>query len=206
MRIRANSTLANLSEDQLNEIFERIAAGERYRDVQKHCAAPPPDGFGIHINLKTLSHFYKSERRRRHAEELAEARFLKLDSEDPSELLQNVKVELAHACFDLANDPQPTAINALSRVTHRIEVVRLEQQRIHTEEQRLALERDLLIEKIREFNYNAARAAAKHAAQIHKVIETKGPDAEDKTWMVSDIVFGPSPKSQTHQLSEKTNS
>src|ERR1044072_560507 len=37
MRIRANSVLARLNEDQLNEIFDRIASGETYRQVQQSC-------------------------------------------------------------------------------------------------------------------------------------------------------------------------
>ena len=55
------------------------------------------------------------------------------------------------------------------------------------------IEREFLAEKKRQFNFNAARIAAIHASKIHKVIETRGPDAEDKTWMVSEIVFGPRP-------------
>ena len=194
MRIRANSILATLTEDQLNEIFDRIASGETYRQVQKFCAEPPPDGFGVLIHLKTLWSFFKSERRWRHAQELAEARFDHLVEEnDPDQLLQNVKVELAHACYDLVNDNNASTVNSLSRITHRLDRIKLDQQRVAVEQQRLALEREFLAEKKRQFNFNAAREAAKHAAKIHKVIETKGPDNEEKIWMVNDIVFGPPP-------------
>jgi hypothetical protein len=191
MRIRSNSTLAKLSDEQINEIYERIASGETYRSVQKHCAQPPPDGFGVLINLKTLSCFFKAERRFRHAEELAEAKFTDLADADSEKLLQNVKIELAHACYDLASNNDASAVNFLSRITHRIDRIKLDEKRAAIDEQRLALEREFLAEKKRQFNFNAAREAAKHAAQIHKVIETTGPDNEDKIWMVNDIVFGP---------------
>jgi len=170
----------------INEIYDSIAAGDTYREVQKRCAAPPPGGFGLPVHLNTLLRFFKSERRRRHAEELAEAKFNELADDNPEQLLQNVKVELAHACFDLAHNPDNGSVNSLSRVVHRLDHIRLEQQR-------LTLEREFLAEKKRQFNFNASRIAAIHASKIHKVIETRGPDAEDKTWMVSEIVFGPAP-------------
>jgi hypothetical protein len=188
MRIRANSVLKNLTDDQLNQLYDWIASGDTYRDVQKRLALPPPDGFGISVQLNTLWNFYTSERRRRHAEHLAETRFNDLADSNPDQLLQNVKIELAHACYDLACQTDTGSISSLSRITHRLELLRLEQQR-------LALEREFLAEKKRQFNFNAARVAAHHAAKIHKVIETKGPDNEDKIWMVSDIVFGPPPQS-----------
>jgi hypothetical protein len=199
MRIRANSILASLTEQQLNKIYDWIAGGITYRDVQQRCAQPPPDGFATEIHLNTLWRFFTAERRRRHAEDLAEIHFEELAEDNPEQLLQNVKAELAHACYDLANQPDSSSINALSRITHRLDLIRLEQQR-------LALEREFLAEKKRQFNFNAAREAAKHAAQIHKIIETPGPDGEHKTWMVSQIVFGPPPESNqssdpTHQNS-----
>lgn len=193
MKIRANSILAKLSADQLEQIFGWIASGVTYLEVQKRCAQPPPDGFDLYIHVNTLWRFYTTERRRRHAEDLAESKFNDLNAEHPDQLLQNVRVELAHACYDLAHQPDSSSVNTLARITYRLDLIRIEQQR-------LILERDHLAEKIRQFNFNAAREAAKHAAQIHKIIETKGPDAEDKTWMVSDLVFGPPP-----QLPEKTN-
>jgi hypothetical protein len=193
MRIRSNSTLAKLTDEQVEQIYERLAAGEPFRSVQKSCAQPPPQGFGIQINLKTLCFFFKSERRFRHAEELAEARFHDVVEDDPEKLLQNVKVELAHACYDLANNNDPSAVNLLSRVTNRIDRIKLEERRVAIDQHRLALENQFLAEKKRQFNFNAAREAAKHAAKIHKIIETQGPDNEEKIWMVSDIVFGPPP-------------
>ncbi|HUS35803.1 MAG TPA: hypothetical protein VM680_10680 [Verrucomicrobiae bacterium] len=193
MKMRSDCILQELTPTQLDLIFELLSAGYSFRQVRLHCAKPPPEGLGLEIHHTTLCRFFKAERRRRHAEDLVQSKFDDLASNNPDELLQNVRVELAHACYDLASEPQPTAINALSRVTHRIDRLKLDQQRIAIEQERLTLERDSLAEKVRQFNFNAAREAAKHAAEIHKVIEAKGPDAEDKTWMVSHIVFGPSP-------------
>jgi hypothetical protein len=203
MRIRANSILAALTEDQLNKLYDWIASGITYRAVQERCSQPHPEGFGLEVHLKTLWSFFKAERRRRHAEELAETKFNDLAAEDPEQLYQNIKVELAHACYDLANYAGAPNVNVLARITHRLDLIRLEQQR-------LALEREFLAEKKRQFNFNAARAAAHHAAKIHKVIETKGPDNEDKIWMVNDIVFGPAPTPEdnspsTPQIQNSTN-
>jgi hypothetical protein len=192
MRIRPNSTLAKLTPDQLETIFDWIASGVSYRDVKERCAQPLPEGFDLHVNISTLWGFFSAERARRHSEALAQARYNHVDSPDAEQLMQNLKIELAHACYELANQPgTPVVINSLSRITHRLDRIKLDQQRVNIEEKRLTLEHDFLAEKKRQFNFNAAREAAKHAAKIHKVIETKGPDNEEKIWMVNDIVFGP---------------
>lgn len=198
MRIRPNSTLAKLSPDQLETIFDWIASGVSYRDVKDRCAQPLPEGFGLHVNISTLWGFYSAERALRHDEALAQARYNHVDSPDPDQLMQNLKIELAHACYEVANQPgTPAVVNALSRISHRLDLIRLEQQR-------LALERDFLSEKQRQFNFNAARAAAKHAHKIKEVVKTKGLDAEDKLWKISDIVFGPSPTQPLDQTIHST--
>jgi hypothetical protein len=188
MKMRSDCVLSVLTHDQLNDIFDSLASGTSFRAMQQRCPLPPPEGFGIRVQLPTLHRFFKAERRRRHAEELAENKFNDLASSDPEQLYENVRVELAHACYDLANCSDTPNVNVLARITHRLDLIRIEQQR-------LDLERDFLAEKKRQFNFNAAREAAKHAAKIHKIIETKGPDNEEKIWMVNDIVFGPPPES-----------
>ena len=185
MKFRPDSSLAQFTQEQLDQIFDWLTE-HTYREVLQFVAKPPPDGFGVKLHKTTLVRFYRSERRRRHAEALAQSHFHDTASDDPEILLNNIKIELAHTCYDLADNSDPAAVNSLSRVTHRFEIVKLEQQR-------LALDREFLAEKKRQFNFNAAREAAKHAAKIHKVIETKGPDNEEKIWMVNDIVFGPPP-------------
>jgi hypothetical protein len=203
MKMRSDCVLTVLSPDQLDEIFDSLASGTSFRAVQHRCSLPPPEGFGIRVQLPTLHRFYKAERRRRHAEELAETKFDDLAASDPEQLYTNIKIELAHACYDLANYTDAPNVNVLARITHRLDLIRLEQQR-------LVLEREFLAEKKRQFNFNAAREAAKHAAKIHKIIETKGPDNEEKIWMVNDIVFGPPPglpnsAPSTHQIQNSPN-
>ena len=141
----------------------------------------------MEIHLNTLWRFFTSERRQRHAEQLAEARFSELAGDDPEKLLQNVKVELAHTCYDLAGQPDSNSFNALSRATHRLEILRLEQQR-------LALEREFLAEKKRQFNFDAAKQAAIHALDIKEVLKDDATELEDKVWKVTEIVFGPPPE------------
>jgi hypothetical protein len=190
MRIRSNSILADLTEQQLNTLYEWIASGLTYRDVQQRCAQPPPEGFALQIHLNTLWRFFTAERRRRHAEELAQTQFHNVaDAPDCEQLLRTIKLELAHACYDLASQPDSTSINALSRITHRLEILRLEQQR-------LALEREFLAEKKRQFNFNAAREAAKYSFKIKDTLKRADLDLEDKVWKVSEIVFGPKPDSE----------
>jgi hypothetical protein len=185
MKLRPDSSLAQFNQDQLDQIYDWLTE-HTYREVLQFVAKPPPEGFGVTLHKTTLVRFYRAERRRRHAEALAQTRFHDAPSDDPEILLQNIKVELAHTCYDLADHADSASINSLSRITHRFEVIKLEQQR-------LTLEREFLAEKKRQFNYNAAREAAKHAVKIHKIIEAPTPDAEDKTWMVSEIVFGSAP-------------
>src|SRR6476659_9186758 len=105
MKMRSDCILNKLTPQQLDDIYDSLASGIGYADVQKRCAAPPPEGFGLKIHTNTLFHFYTAERRRRHAEELAEAKFAELASTNADELIQNVKVELAHACYELAHRP-----------------------------------------------------------------------------------------------------
>jgi hypothetical protein len=186
MKMRSDCVLSKLTQQQLDEIFDSIAFGVSYRDLQMRLEKPPPEGFGLRIQLATLCRFFKAERRRRHAEELAEARFHELTDDDPEQLLQNVKVELAHACYDIANRPDNDSVSALSRMAHRLDLIRLEQQR-------LALEREFLAEKKRQFNFDAAKQAAIHALAIQNVLRDNTIDTEAKVWKVSDIVFGPPP-------------
>ena len=175
MRIRPNSTLARLTPEQLETIFDWIASGVSYRDVKERCAQSPPEGFRLHVNISTLWGFYSAERARRHDEALAQARYNRVDSPDPDQLMQNLKIELAHACYEVANQPgTPAVVNALSRIAHRLDLIRLEQQR-------LALEREFLAEKKRQFNFNAAREAAKHAAKSTKSSKQKAPTTKKKS-------------------------
>src|SRR4051812_18326785 len=112
MKMRSDCVLSKLTEQQLDEIFESIVSGVSYRDLQQRLEQVPPEGFGLRIQLATLCRYFKAERRRRHAEELAEARFNELADDDPEKLLQNVKLELAHACYDVANHPDNASVNA----------------------------------------------------------------------------------------------
>jgi hypothetical protein len=208
MRIRPNSVLADLSQDQLHELYDWIAAGDSYREVQKRCALPPPEGFGLRVHLNTLNYFFRSERARRHAEELAQLRYHQLtDTVDPEQLLQNVKIELAHACYDLANHTDHTAVNSLSRITHRLDRIKLDQQRIAIEIQRVDLERDFLAEKKRQFNLNVAAEASIHAHEIKEVYKNKTGDLQQKLEQVNDIIFGPpsNPDAQTISTDEKSS-
>src|SRR4051812_9187781 len=192
MRIRPNSVLANLSQDQLHELYDWIASGDSYREVRTRCALPPPDGFALRVHLNTLSQFFRSERARRHAEDLAQSRYHQItDTVDPEQLLQNVKVELAHACYDLANHNDPVAVNSLSRITHRMDRIKLDEQRIAIEKQRVDLERDSLAEKKRQFNLNVAAEASIHAHEIKEVYKNKTTDLQQKLEQVNDIIFGP---------------
>jgi len=185
--------LAQLSAQQLDEIFDQLDSGVSLRAVQKSCELPPPEGFGLRVHLHTLSCFFKAERRRRNAEELAESKLNDLADADPEKLLENVKVELAHACYSLANNNDTATVNSLSRITHRLDRIKLDQQRVTVEQQRLALERDFLAEKIRQFNFEAAKQAAIHALEIKETLQRTDIDLEEKVWKVSDIVFGPKP-------------
>src|SRR3954466_12753048 len=114
MKIRANSVLAKLTAEQLEQIFGWIASGVTYLEVQKRCAQSPPVGFDLNVHVNTLWRFFKAERRRRHAEELAESHFDQLADEDPEKLYQNVKIELAHACYDLTHNPDALNVNILA--------------------------------------------------------------------------------------------
>jgi hypothetical protein len=58
MRIRSNSILADLTEQQLNTLYEWIASGLTYRDVQQRCAQPPPEGFALQIHLEPVMNFW----------------------------------------------------------------------------------------------------------------------------------------------------
>src|SRR3954469_23128888 len=128
MKMRSDCALNVLTPDQLNDIFDSLASGTSFRAMQQRCLLPPPEGFGIRVQLPTLHRFFKAERRRRHAEDLAENKFNDLASSDPERLYENVRVELAHACYDLANYSDTPNVNVLARITHRLELLRIEQQ------------------------------------------------------------------------------
>jgi len=198
--MQTNNTLAILTEEQLADLYDWICA-DGILQAQKRLAQPSPHGFGLNAHRNTLSRFFHDHSRRDHRQDLVEIESMPVNPADESRLLSSAQTILAHTAYRLSfTAAAPQVFNQLSRTLHRHRIADLKeaflhvaQQQLDIARQRLALQRDFLAEKKRQFNFNAAKQAALHALKIKTVLADKTIDLEAKVWKVNDIVFGPPP-------------
>lgn len=194
MKLRSDSILAQLTEPQLDDLYNWLLR-KSYDEVEERCLKPPPEGFGLKIQHTTLVRFFRKERQRRRAEEAAEH----AAPVDPATALSEAKAELAYAAWENSRSEALNAksMNDLSRALHRQELAAIKReyleiarQQMLVAQQRLELERARLAELKRQFEFDAAREVMKNNLAYNKIHNTQGIDEQDKIWLARDITFG----------------
>jgi hypothetical protein len=190
MKPRPDSTIAKLTEPQRDQLYDWLSENS-YREAIRLAAEPAPTGFGITFHKTTLVRFYKEERTRRHAEQLAEAISTDLPKIDPDELLSQAKLELLHSCYDTAHESlDADSRNQLSRALNRLESAQLKREHLTLKKQLVAIEQQRLDLETKKFEYNAVEAAAKHAVQLNTISADDQLNDRQKFAQARDILFG----------------
>ena len=191
MKPRPDSTIAQLTDDQRDQLYDWLT-DHAYREVITMAAQPPPKGFGIQFHKTTLVRFFKNERARRHAEEIAESISANQPQIDPNELLSRSKLELLHSCFDTAQETlNADSRNQLSRTLNRLESAQLKRQNLALKEQLVSIEQQRLELENRKFEYHAVEAAAKHAVELNAISADDSLNDRQKFARARDVLFGP---------------
>jgi hypothetical protein len=198
--MRKDCILSQLNEEQKDQLYDWLCEST-YAEVQKRLAQPAPEGFGIQVHRNTLWRFYSGCSRQLRNQALVELRAAPEDPADHAELLIAAKSALAFSTFQRAQSPsRADAINELSRVLYRHEMLAARQSYLALAAQHVAIAREraeverqrLKLEEVK-FRFDASKEAALRAFEIKEVLKEPDITIEDKVWAVSDIVFGPSP-------------
>ena len=196
MKIRSNSTLAQLSQDQLALLYDWILSCRSLPDVQARALKPAPDGFGLHIHITTLRRFYQD-----YTAWVREQEPINAGATSPADLVAAAQSEVVHAIHGLAHSPSdPAHLRIVTTFLHQQREAALKEgflelarQQTAATQERLALERDRMAEQRRQWEYNAARAALNHMPALMKIYHTDTTDNEDKIWAAREICFGKAP-------------
>jgi hypothetical protein len=197
MKRRADSSLAKLSEEQLDQLYDWLSE-HSYREVIAMAGKGPPEGFGVRLHKTTLVRFYGAERARRHAEALAEAKSDRAPGGNPAELMEQTTLQLAHASYEMSLGPlSGMSFNNVSRALHRHELtalrriqVEINQKQLGLQEERVALEKKRLELEVREFEHSAVEAAARHATKLNEIGSDPKLNDRQKYSLAREVLFG----------------
>ena len=191
MKPRPDSTIARLTEVQRDDLYDWLS-NHSYSEVITMAAQPPPIGFGIKFHKTTLVRFYRDERARRHAEEIAASLASDQPQIDPNELLAISKLQLLHSCYDTAHEAlNDNARNQLSRALNRLESAQLKREHLSLKKHLVSIEQQRLDLDIRKFEYHAVEAAAEHAVKLNEISANPEISDRQKYALARDVVFGP---------------
>ena len=196
MKVRSDSVLAQLTQEQLAMLYDWILASSSYQDAQARALKPAPDGFSLHIHITTLRRFYQNYttwlRQQEQPDRIAA---------EPAQLISAAQNEIAHSIHSLAHSPANIA--QLKIVTNFLQQQRetalkenfldLARDQAAAARERIALERERMIEQRRQWEYNAARAALNHMPALIKIFQDATMDNEDKIWAAREVCFGKPP-------------
>jgi hypothetical protein len=182
------SVLATLSEDQQQQLLAWL---EEYpaAEVLLKVGAPPPDGFGLKTHITSLRRFYAQMRAAQEPENIDIAALLADKARHHSGSLDlGTAWAIKERAFQLAIAPQLDAehFKTVARWVLRLENQKQRAAEINLEERRLALEQ-------KKFEFNAAREALSHLADLETILNDNQKDDEDKIRAARDAVFGASP-------------
>ena len=199
MKLRNDSTLSALTEEQQAQLYDWIQT-LGYTETLKKVAAQPPDGFGLMTHRATLHGFFKRYQKAVCAEDLAAAKENPpISNDDASVLVSDAEQSFVHAAHQLATGPMNSS--DFSKVGHWLES-RKEQMykryHIHIAEQNAAIaqrkatlaERRLEFD-FQKFRFNAARMALVHFAELAKIARNRNADDEAKIKAAADLLFQP---------------
>ncbi len=189
-KTRSDSFATKLSEKEKDTLYDWLQV-ESYADVKKKLALPRPEGFGIETHLTSLKRFFRTrtlELRREAAEELSrrtEGGEVRNFSEAAAETLEFVGYDLASGGGSAAN------FNDLSRWVGRTQGLDLKAGYLRVAQEHLALAKEQLALEKKKFEFNAARLALEHAAELTAIVKQPSLDDEEKIRRARERLFGP---------------
>lgn len=168
-----------------------------YRETLGKIAAEPPEGFGLKTHLASLARFYARHQKSARPEAVGDATNL-TTVPDGQVLDQGTVAAVRQAAFDLACAPQLELdrFKSLARWVLRLREQEHAAKELALEEKRYELSKEV-------FQFNAARAALQHAAELQQILEDSGMDNEAKILRARERLFGIAPEQSL--LAESTN-
>ena len=205
MKLRADSTLSKLNQDQLDQLFDWLS-DESYEDVIEQASQPAPVGFGLKLHKTTLVRFFRDETRRRHAEELSHLAASSMDVSDTqssvhsprnsgiTDLIAAARGEFAHAIYELslATD-EPENFDRLERALYHVDAVTIRQGHLALKEREAALDQQRFDFQKTQWQFDAAHLALKQAETFKEIIKDRDLDEYEKIWAARELCFGPLP-------------
>jgi hypothetical protein len=170
---KARSVLEDLSETQQEQLIHWLECHPT-RTVVEMVAKPPPDGFGLQTHVTTLRRFYARYQASLSAEELELAKLI--GSASGGAPIQNATdALLSEWAFQIATNPQRTngAFKALCRWALKNREQAQREAQLELNKERLSLDRE-------KFEFNAARQALLHHADLARIMQDPNSDNEDK--------------------------
>jgi hypothetical protein len=196
MKVRSDSVLAQLTQEQLATLYDWILASGSFLDAQSRALKPAPNGFGLHIHITTLRRFYQTYTawlREQERVDAAECNSVELITEAQQELARSIH-SLAHSPANVSHLKVVTAfLNSQRDVALKEGFLQLAQQQAEFTRQKLELERQRIAEQRRQWEFDAARAVMKNYVEYQKVDKRSDIDEHDKIWLAREIAFGKPP-------------
>ena len=190
-KIRSDSTLSNLTEEQQAQLYDWIlAVGCPQAKVQ--LAKPEPDGFGIAAHITSLRRFFRRYSAAIKLQEIEDAEQIAAEtkSQASTPLRSGAEEAMHHAAFQLSTAPlDAESFNHLSRWLIRQKALEQKARQIQLAEEHLALARDRLALDREKMELNYARLALKYALELHQINTHPGWDDEDKVRAARDKLF-----------------
>jgi hypothetical protein len=187
MQIRDLSPLAKLTEDDQKQLVNWLQL-HGPKDTIPIVAAPPPEGFGIKTHVTTLRRFYA----RYKAQELSEDAALASEistavKKDNSSFKTVTAATLEQAAFQIATSPNPKLGHFKALVRYVLKSADHEHKR-----ELLSLMNRRLELDIKKFQFNAARSALLHLADLQEIVANQNIDDEDRIRAARKKIFGES--------------
>lgn len=190
MKIRPDSAIAALTEEQRNQLYDWLLS-HSYPEVIDLAAKSESDGgFNIKFHRTTLIRFFNKEREERQAQELAELAARSDINEVPERINLLIKASQTHfaqATYELAKAANnPDDYERLDRALHHMEFVRVKREE-------LALERERMLEQKRQWEFDAAREVMRNLVEYQKIHKQPTVDEPEKIWLAREVAFGKDP-------------
>jgi hypothetical protein len=197
MKLRNDSTLAALTEEQQVQLYDWIQT-LGYTETLKKVAAQPPDGFGLTTHRATLHGFFKRYQAQARAEDIAAAKETRpISSQDASLLFSDAENSFLHAAHQIATGPMdPDTFAKMNQwlQTHKdaqtkTHYLQLAYRKLVLAEQRHAFNRE-------KYELNVAQMALQHAAALQRIHANTALDHEARLRAARDLLYGsldPSP-------------
>jgi len=195
MKLRSDSTLAELTEDQREQLFDWLSTNSAAK-VQTLAAKPVADGgFDLKIHRTTLDRFFESQVRERQALELAALAAGADNATTPVEieqLLAGTRVKFVRATFELAKAAaDPDNYDRLENALHHMDLIKARREELEIEKRKLDLDEKRFAEQKRQWEFDIMREVMKHFLEYEKLHRRTDIDQHDKLWAGRTICFGP---------------